>query len=107
MIGKSIELDKMRKLRFSINALVEFQDVNGKDLTEELMSGGLSIKAIRNLLWAGLIEDDPSLTPSRVGDIMQDWIEKSGGSIVQLGEIVTEAVLESGVIPQAEDEQGN
>jgi hypothetical protein len=101
MIGKSIELDKMRTLRFDFNAMADFEDVYGKSLMEILATGAISFSAIRALLWAGLKHEDRQLAaagPARAGEIAQDWMEKSGGDAADLTKMVTDALIESGFV---------
>lgn len=85
--GVSLELNgEMRLLSFDLNSFAELEDMYGTvaDAMERLEEG--SVKAIRNILWAGLIHDqmimDPQdqkptgqylLTPFEVGS----WIDIS------------------------------
>jgi len=101
MKGKSIELDRMRTLRFDINAMADFEDVYGKSLMDVLATGMISFSALRSLLWAGLKHEDPQLArqgPQAAGEIAQAWIEKSGGDIAQLSKIVTDALIDAGFV---------
>lgn len=61
-----IELDgKQRTLKFDLNALCLFEEAAGIGITEALQKRSMS--AIRALLWAGLIHEDPLLTVDDVG----------------------------------------
>ena len=64
-----IVLDKPRKLKFDLNAFIELEDLYGsiEDALKEMQEGKNKIKAIRAVLWAGLIHEDENLTPKQVG----------------------------------------
>lgn len=59
-----------RELRFTLNAMAELEDKYGSVDTafEKLESG--SFKAVRYVLWAGLIDNDPTLTEQKVGSLI-------------------------------------
>lgn len=64
-----IMLDKERTLLFDLNAFVCLEEEYGSaDEALDAFAKG-SIKAIRALLWAGLIHEDESLTPKDVGKL--------------------------------------
>lgn len=62
-----IELDKERTLKFDLNAFIELETIYGsvQAVLDRMQTG--SIKAVRDILWAGLIHEDESLTPKAVG----------------------------------------
>jgi hypothetical protein len=80
-----IELDRKRQLCFDYNAFAELQD-QGYDYTDPAFIASLqpikdrlgfiakparpSLKMMRALLWAGLLLDDPTLTPQQVGSLI-------------------------------------
>lgn len=65
-----IMLDKERELRFDLNALAELEDKYG-DIEKILKDAELyKIKAIRAILWAGLIHEDENLTEKQVGALV-------------------------------------
>jgi hypothetical protein len=66
----AINLDKERFLKFDLNAFAELEDTYGNiDDAMKAMEKG-SIKAVRALLWSGLIHEDPSLTQKDVGALI-------------------------------------
>ncbi|MBC9785859.1 hypothetical protein H1S01_15340 [Heliobacterium chlorum] len=73
-----IELDRPRKLRYTLNALAEIEDKIGVSVTE-LGETNLGIKSIRTFLWAGLIHEDTNLTEKDVGD----WVDFENLEYVQ------------------------
>ncbi len=62
-----ITLDKKRYLVYDLNALAALEETYGavEQAFAEVEKG--SAKAIRALLWAGLISEDPELTPTQAG----------------------------------------
>lgn len=68
----TIELDKARNLRYGINALVTAEEKLGKPITE-INLNSLSMKNLRDILYAGLVHEDSSLTPEIVGNIIDDY----------------------------------
>lgn len=74
-----------REIRFTLNAMAELEDRYGTvdKAFEELDKN--SIKALRCVLWAGLIHEDPSLTEQQVGNLidlqyMQDLMTSLGSA---------------------------
>lgn len=70
------DADKARNLRYTTNALVELQEELGAAMFDEFAPKGL--KEIRTFIYYGLKHEDPSLTLDKVGDIMDDFIDKYG-----------------------------
>lgn len=65
-----IELDgKVRKLRYTLNALAELEDRLEISLAE-LSDAKMGMKQIRAFLWAGLIHENEGLTESEVGEMV-------------------------------------
>ncbi|MED4840395.1 hypothetical protein P9695_08755 [Weizmannia sp. CD-2023] len=64
-----VELDKVRHIRYTMNALAEIEDKLGYGLAD-LDGKQLKIKEVRVILWAGLIHEDPELTEEQVGDMI-------------------------------------
>lgn len=69
---KSIKLtlDKERTLLFDLNAFAELEEKYGSvdAAMEEIQKG--SMKAIRTMLWAGLVHEDETLTERQVGSML-------------------------------------
>lgn len=83
-----IMLDKERTLKFDLNALIDVEDELGFPLAE-LGERGVTIKALRSLLFAGLSHEDSELTVRQVGSLItmdnigevQDALTKAMGSV--------------------------
>lgn len=96
--------DETYTLRYTTNALAELEDALGMPLPrvgERLQSGGVGIKEIRALLWAGLLHryGEVGMTLQAAGDIM----DKTG--IEAAAEAVSEAFQLA--FPQAGGESKN
>jgi len=65
-----LTLDKERTLMFDLNAFAELEEIYGSvDIALKAIEGG-SMKAIRTLLWAGLLHEDDTLTAKQVGAML-------------------------------------
>lgn len=83
----SIQLDKVRNLRYGINALCTIEDLLGKSISS-LDLQNLSMKDLRLVIFAGLLHEDNTLTPEKVGALIDDY--SNIGEISQkLGEAFT------------------
>lgn len=75
-----------REVRFTLNAMAELEERYGTvDAAFKAMDDG-SIKAIRFVLWAGLMEASPELTEQQVGSLidmqlMSDIVESVSGAL--------------------------
>jgi len=92
----AIELDKPRRLRFDINALADLEETMGATLPA-IISGGVGIRALRALIWAGLRWEDPGLTEVRAGELLQVHLER-GGDLAEISKAVHDALAASGLL---------
>lgn len=93
----AITLDKKRTLRYDLNAFAELEELGmgtSGEVMEVLQDG--SMKAMRGLLWAGLIHEDPELTLQQVGF----WVTMD--NLEDVSQKVTEAI--TGSLPDADAE---
>jgi hypothetical protein len=89
-----IKLDKERNLKYDLNAFAELEERFGsvQKAFEELEKQKL--KAVRAVLWAGLIHEDPKLTEQQVGAML------SFGDLATILPAVTEAI--TAALPQVD-----
>lgn len=59
-----------RELRFTLNAMAELEDKYGSVEAAFTALEGNSIKALRFILWVGLVSNDPTITEQQVGDLI-------------------------------------
>jgi len=55
----------------NLNAMINFEEVTGKELMNIKEGDTFNLKEIRALLWAGLHEEDNKLTLEAVGKLMR------------------------------------
>lgn len=82
----TIELDKLRTLKYGFNELCKLEDLFGKKITE-LGNMQWGAKEIRILLWIGLMHEDKTLTLEKVGELID-----MAGDITKVIEKVAEAL---------------
>lgn len=95
--GVIINLDRERKLRYTINSLIELEQAIGGPLGG-MLGNRTGLRMIRALVWVGLKHEQKGLTEDRVGELLQDYLNQ-GGSLESLGEKITEALKMSGILP--------
>lgn len=82
-----IELDKERHFRLDLNAFCtleeSYEDVFG--ILENAEKG--SLRALRAVLWAGLVHEDAELTEKRVGQMINP------GNMAGVSSLITEAIF--------------
>ncbi|MDF2010193.1 hypothetical protein [Priestia megaterium] len=64
-----VQLDKERVLKFTLNSLVYAEEA-GVDIQNMGNNGGVKLKDLRTLLYAGLMHEDADLTPEAVGEMI-------------------------------------
>lgn len=64
----TVQLDHERTLRYPLNAVCRFEESAGISITAAFNTP--TMKVIRQLVWAGLIHEDPDLTVEAVGDMI-------------------------------------
>jgi hypothetical protein len=72
----TVELDKLRTLRYGMNALIKIEELTEKSITQ-LDLKNISIKDLRAMVYAGLFHEDDNLTPEKVGDLIDGYSELS------------------------------
>lgn len=79
---------KPRSLLYNFNALVELVETLGVDIMniQSALNGPGMLKAIRGILWAGLVHEDKTLTLEAAGDLIEF------GKIDELTKAVLEAL---------------
>ena len=65
-------LDKERTLKYDLNSFIELEELYGsiEGALKEMEKGTGQMKAVRAVLWAGLLHEDPSLTVKSVGAML-------------------------------------
>ena len=92
-----IGLDKLRYLRFDINAFADIEQKGGAGLEKLVGENLVGINTIRLLLWGGLKWEEPRLSLEQVGNMISQYLE-GGGELQDIGNKVMEAVQHSGLV---------
>jgi len=104
----SITLDKERKLKFTIGAVLRFKQATGKDLRDPEVNARLAkdidLDDLVALLWACLYKDDKTLTVEAVSDMVD--FSNLTYAIERLSEAMTVAKPEAGESPLASRPNG-
>lgn len=94
-----IQLDKERHLKFDLNAFAELEELYGDINTAFEAMQKRSIKAIRAMLWCGLIHEDKSLTLEQVGEMVHL------GNMNEVMNAITQAISEA--MPEVDKTEKN
>ncbi len=106
MAHVTIPLDRVRTLRFSINAMRDLEKVFGKSIMT-IFSESPGIEEITHLVHVGLKHGGSrKLSVDVVGDLLQEhFLDRGKGIQVIMEEYVLEAMKESGFLPADEEDE--
>ncbi len=93
-----LTLDKKRNFVLDMNTYVDLEDLyDGEKRIDEILDDFFAgyAKAIRNLLWAGLYQEDDELTPEEVGKLI------AGGDAGNISHEIMESIYNS--MPEKEE----
>lgn len=84
----SIELDKVRHLRYTANDVADIEEALDMGLPQIFQLRNISVRVVRALLWGGLKGEDPALRSRpaglmAVGDLVEAWF-RNGGDLMTL-----------------------
>ena len=65
-----VNLDRPRKIKYTINALATLEDILERPVTE--LGSNVGVRELRALLWAGLLHEDANLTLEQAGNLMDE-----------------------------------
>ena len=88
-----INLDKPRRLRFGMSAMLEFEQLTGL----KLMELSVTPETYAKVLWVMLKQDDPDITLKQTAELVDDYAE----SVVDVIQIV-DGLMDS-VFPKVKD----
>ena len=80
-----------RVVRFRTNQIAQLEDLTGKGIMKLMSGDSVGIKLLRDALFVGLLHDDRKLTPTKVGD----WLDDYDGELADLLSSVFEALATS------------
>lgn len=64
----SVDLDKKRKLRYTLRTIYRFKEETGKDILSKGVLEGLTFDDTVTLLWLGIADEDPNITKDELID---------------------------------------
>lgn len=79
---------KNHPLHFTVNALCSLEEKTGTSL-DQLQ--GASLSCIRGLMWCALLQENPALTLSDAGSLLEAHL-KSGGSLREVAASLAQAL---------------
>lgn len=82
----TINLDKPRRLRFGMGAMVEFEQLTGLKITA--LDDEMGMETLSKLLWVSLKQEDKDLTLQKTCEIIDDYAD----SMTDVMEAVTNAL---------------
>ncbi len=98
---------KPKRLRYDFNALADLEAKAGAGIGALMSEERVGLNTMRLLIWAGLKHEDRTLTPEKVGDMLQTLMEGGMELSVPMA-AVTKALQQSGIIAKpGDDEEGN
>ena len=105
-----IDFDKPRKLHFDLAAIRDLEAAMGgkplSSIVNDLHSTGVT--ALVLALWAGLKHEDRTLNPKLVERMLERYILKEKKSQRALGRALSDAIKETGLFREDEEEsEGN
>lgn len=95
MKGTAIELNGERHvLRYTINALAELERHMGRGLDHIFSEEAIGYNLVRGMLWAGMLHENPMITPRAIGEALEQHVE-AGGELLSLFNACIEAIQDS------------
>ena len=85
----TIELDRPRKLRFGMAAMIEFEQITGTKLTA--MESEISVELCGQLLWIMLKQDEPELTLEKTCTLIDEYADNITEIITKVSQAVNVA----------------
>jgi hypothetical protein len=102
MIPITIELDRVRHIRYPWRAIVDAEKLSRKGLPLLLVSPG--VETVITLLWAGLVTEDPKLTMEQTGDILERYLE-AGNSLQEIEKAIIDGLKAGGWVTEPPNPQ--
>lgn len=92
-----ITLDRVRKLRFTIEELEALETRVNQPVGDVFANlGKLDIRMLRQVLWTGLRHDDRNLRFEKVRDLMSAYLAE-GHTLADLLWAINQAIVRSGI----------
>ena len=92
-----INLDRPRKLRFGMGAMVEFEQLTGIKLME--LNDEMSMDVCSKLLWIMLKQEDKELTLQKTCELIDEYAESITEVITAITKAIEAAFQKDGGLP--------
>ena len=92
-----ITLDKERTLRFDYNSIADIEEKTGNGIGVLLSEQRVGLHTLRLLYSGGLKHEDKDMSVVKAGKLLNDYLQ-SGGSWKELGDKLSQALDESGIM---------
>ena len=104
ILGRDAETGELvrRTLRMGFNAFAALERLTGKSVQELAVPGRMGLGDVRDMLWAGLLHEEPRLQPETVGA----WMDQTPDRLVAWMTAVTQAIT-LGLGVRKEDVEGD
>ena len=96
-----IPLDKMRRLHYNVNAMVELEEMFGGGLPKIFAPETIGIRSVRDLIFIGLkYGGDKRITPEDTGDLLSKYVLEPGQPLSDPLLYAMQALQRGGFIPK-------
>lgn len=77
---------KTRRLRYDFNAICSMEEALGSSISDLLrgLSGSVSFRDLRGMIWAGLLHENAALRQTDVGGWLQELADQGEGGIASV-----------------------
>lgn len=99
----TIELDRVREIKYPLKSIRRGREEFKVGIVS-LMDG--CTDTLVDILWIGLITDDPTLSRNKLDILIEEWI-KTGHNYREIDQLVAAALKEYKIINIAEDDIKN
>lgn len=90
-----IELDKTRDVKYTLGSIRKGKQTFGIGLMQMLTIEQMGPDNIIDLLWMGLLHEDPGLTRKQLDKIVEEWMQEPENQLNQIDVVIVEALKES------------
>jgi hypothetical protein len=96
-----IELDKPREFSLDPNALEAVEEIMGIGYASFMMPPVYGIRVEKLVLWAGMKEEDPTLTPQKIGQLLKERQKVEPGFYFKIPGLIVEEMTRAGFYSEA------
>jgi DNA polymerase/3'-5' exonuclease PolX len=90
-----IELDKTREIKYTLGSIRKGKQAFGVGLMQMMSVEQMGPDNVVDLLWIGLIHEEPGLTRRQLDKIIEEWINEEGNDLKKVDEAIVGALHES------------